>query len=500
MSAPLLPVRRLAAAAVLLLAGCAVGPDFARPAPPTADGFTRTPAPQTTETADIKGGAAQHLVAGRDLPGEWWSLFRSPQITDLVARAIRANPDLAAAEATLRVARENTRAGQGALFPSISGGFSHTRQQVSLAAFGLGNGSALFSLDSASLNVSYTLDVFGGIRRQVEQLDAQAEYERFELEATYLTLAANVVNAAISEAATQAQIDATREILRLYRQELDVSQRRFELGGISRADVLQQQSSLAAAEATLPPLIKQLEQTRNQLAVYLGAQPAQFTDAPVTFASLNLPEELPLSLPSKLVEQRPDIRAYEALLHSATAGVGIATANMLPNVSLTAGYGYEGTTLPLLFTPTGLVWSLAQAIAQPVFEGGTLLHRRRAAMATVQVAAAQYSSTVNTAFKDVANALVSLDQDAQALHAQLLSERTAAESLEVARAQFSAGAGSYLSLLAAEQTFQNARLLLVAAQAIRFSDTVALFQALGGGWWNRHDVNADIVDCCGILP
>ncbi len=500
MPVSILPVARAASACVLLLCGCAVGPDFARPAPPQVDRYTRSPPPETTETADTKGGAAQHLMQGRDIPGMWWTLFRSPQITDLVTRALRANPDIAAAQATLREARENTRAQQGALFPSITANGTATREQASLAAFGFGNGSALFSFDTATFNVSYTLDVFGGIRRQIEQFGAQAEYQRFELEAAYLTLAANVVNAAITEAAVQAEIDATREVIRLYSEVLDVSRQRFNLGGISKADVLQQQSSLAAEQATLPPLMKQLEQTRNQLAIYLGVLPGSFVDPPVTFASLALPEDLPLSLPSKLVEQRPDIRAYESLLHSATAGVGVALANMLPNVSLSGSYGYEATTFPTLFTPTGLVWSVASAIAQPVFEGGTLLHRKRAAVAALQVVAAQYSSTVNTAFKDVANALVALDQDAQALRAQLLSERSAQESLEVARAQFRAGAGSYLALLAAEQTFQNARVLLVSAQAARFTDTVALFQALGGGWWNRTDVDADTAHCCGILP
>jgi NodT family efflux transporter outer membrane factor (OMF) lipoprotein len=484
------------------LAGCTVGPDFHASTPPDDARFTETPLPVRTVSARTIGGAAQAFDAGRDIPGNWWTLFHSPRIAALVTQALAANPDLTAAQATLREARENQRAEQGALFPSIGAAASGTRERISPYEFGSGAGSASapFTLYDPSLSLSYTLDVFGGIRRQVEQLGAQVDYQRFELEATYLSLTSNVVIAALTEASLQAQIDATQDIIRIYRQSLTVTQSRFELGGVSRSDVLQQQANLASALASLPPLQKQLEQERNQLAVYLGTRPDRFSGPTVVLADLTLPEDLPVSVPSRLVEQRPDIQAYEALLHAATAQLGVATANLLPQFTLSASYGREAPSLSDLFTPAGIVWSLAGAISQPVFQGGTLLARKRAAQAALEVAAAQYSSTVNTAFQSVANALVAIRRDAETLQASLQSAQAAEASLRVAQAQFQAGGITYVSVLQTEQTYQSARLSLVSAQAARFTDTVALFQALGGGWWNRTDVDPAVASCCGILP
>jgi NodT family efflux transporter outer membrane factor (OMF) lipoprotein len=487
-------------ALVLLLAGCAVGPDYQPPAPPTAERFTETPPPPATVATATPGGGAQSLSVGGDIPGEWWSLFHSPEITALVSRALEANPDVAAAQASLRQARETRRAEQGALFPQLSGSLSQTREREYLGATGFGAGSSTFSLTTASLNVSYTLDAFGGVRRQIEQLDAQADYQRFELEATDLTLAANVVNTAITEASLRAQIDATREIIKTYQAALDLTRRRFQLGGVSQVDVLQQESQLDAQIATLPNLQKQLEQARNRLAIYTGHTPSDAALPALNLASLTLPADLPVSLPSRLVEQRPDIKAYEALLHSATASVGVATANLLPQISLTGSYGRDAESLSHLFSPAGIVWSIASSLTQPIFEGGTLRARQRAAVAALDVAAAQYSSTVNSAFQDVANALVAIQRDAETLQASLTAQQTAAASLAVARAQYLAGGGTYLNLLTAQQSDQTARLNLITAQAARFTDTVALMQALGGGWWNRTDVDPKIAQCCGVFP
>jgi NodT family efflux transporter outer membrane factor (OMF) lipoprotein len=470
----------------MALIGCTVGPDYQTPAAPDVPRYTEQPLPARTVSAEGTGGAAQALLVGRDIPRAWWEVFHSDAITALVQRALAANPDVAAARATLREARENLRAGQGSLYPQLSASASGTRERESLASLGFGNGSATFSSYDAALNLSYTLDTFGGIARRVEQLGAQADYERFELEAEDLTLSANVVMAAITEASLQAQIDTTEEILRTYAAALDLTRHRFELGGVSQADVLQQQALLDAEAATLPGLRKQLAQQRNQLAIYIGTQPAHYASPAVRLADLTLPAELPVSLPSHLVEQRPDIRATAALLHSATANVGVAVANTLPQISLTASYGRDGSSLANMFTPAGIVWSLAASITQPVFEGGTLQARKRAAVAAMDVAAAQYSSTVNTAFQSVANALVAIERDAETLRAALASQKTAAQSLAVARGQYLAGAGTYLNVLTAEQSDQSARLSLVSAQAARFTDTVALFQALGGGWWQAQ--------------
>ena len=483
-----------------LVAGCAVGPDFRTPDAPSSTRFTEAPLPVRTVAARVPGGGSQALNVDRDIPGEWWALFHSPQITALVTQALQANPDVAAAQATLRQARETTRAEQGALFPQVSASLQAQRQRESLAALGFGSGSATFSVLSGALDVSYTLDAFGGIRRQIEQLNAQAEYQRFELEATYLTLAANVINAAITEASLQAQIDTTRDIIKADTDALNLVRRRFQLGGVSQVDVLQQQSLLDTQVATLPGLRKQLQQTRNQLSVYLGGHPDLYATPTLDLNSLALPNELPVSLPSKLVEQRPDIRAFGALLHSATASVGVATANMLPQISLSGSYGRNGSDFSSLFTPAGIVWSIAGSLVQPIFEGGTLSARRRAAQAALEVAAAQYSSTVNTAFQNVANALVAIERDAETLQAALAAQKTASASLAVARSQYEAGAGTYLNVLTAEQTDFSSRLNLITARAARFTDTVALFQALGGGWWNRTDVDPKVAQCCGVLP
>jgi NodT family efflux transporter outer membrane factor (OMF) lipoprotein len=493
--------RRIALAVASVLAGCTVGPDFQAPARPDDARFTETPLPVHTVSSRTIGGAAQTFQAGQDIPGEWWTLFHSPRIAALVTQALQSNPDLTAAQATLREARENQRAEQGALFPAISASAQVARERISPYSLGEPGGtSPPFTLYDPALSLSYTVDVFGGIRRQIEQLGAQVDYQRYELEATYLNLTSNVVIAALTEASLQAQIDATQDIIAIYQQSLKVTQSRFELGGVSRSDVLQQQANLASALATLPPLQKQLEQERNQLAVYLGTRPDRFSGPTVQLASLTLPEDLPVSVPSQLVEQRPDIQAYEALLHSATAQVGVATANLLPQFTLSASYGREGLTPADLFTPAGIVWSLAAAVSQPVFQGGTLLARKRSSQAALQVAAAQYSSTVNSAFQAVANALVAIRRDAETLSAALQSEQTAQESLRVAQAQFQAGGITYVSVLQTEQTYQSARLNLVSAQAARFTDTVALFQALGGGWWNRTDVDPAVASCCGIMP
>jgi NodT family efflux transporter outer membrane factor (OMF) lipoprotein len=494
-----MPVVRAALLAAVL-GGCTVGPNFHSPEAPASTRFTEAALPDRTTSAATPGGSAQQLTPDRDIPGEWWDLFHSPQITAMVTQALKANPDVAAAQATLRQARETMRAEQGAQLPQVSASAGVERARESFAAIGFGSGSSTYTLYSPAVNVSYTLDAFGGIRRQVEQLNAQAEYQRFELEATDLTLAANVIDAAITEASFQEQIDTTQEIIKADTDALNLTRQRFQLGGVSQVDVLQQQSLLDTQVATLPGLRKQLQQTRNQLSVYLGGHPDQYATPTLDLTALTLPENLPVSLPSELVEQRPDIRAYGALLHSATAAVGVATANMLPQISLTGSYGRDGSDLASLFTPAGIVWSIASSISQPIFEGGTLKARKRAAQAALDVAAAQYSSTVNTAFQNVANALVAIERDAETLQAALAAQKTAASSLAVARSQYQAGAGTYLNVLSAEQTDFSSRLYLITARTARFTDTVALFQALGGGWWNRADVDPKVAHCCGVFP
>lgn len=475
-------------ATLLGLAACAVGPDFHSPAAPKEAGYTPEAPVNPVSTANTMAGSSQRFDAGRDLPGEWWTLFHSPALDGLVKRALAANPDLDAAQAALRQARENLYAGQGALFPTAGASFQPSRQKISGAAFGLPNESPTLSLVTAQLNVSYDLDVWGGTRRQIESLAAQADYQRFELEATYLTLTSNLVVAAVNEASLRGQIAATQDIIRADTDQLDVVRRQFSIGGASRADVLQQEATLAQSRAGLPPLQKQLAQQRDQLAALVGGFPSEALAARFQLTDLHLPEDLPVSLPSQLVAQRPDIRAAEAQFHAASANLGVAVANQLPQFSISGSVGSESLGFADLFTAGTGVWTIAGSITQTLFDAGTLQHKKRAAAAALEQTAAQYRSTVIKAFQNVADALRALQSDADLVHEQAAAERSASDSYGLARMQYRDGAINYLTLLNADRTWQQARLNLVQAQALRFSDTAALFQALGGGWWHRSDV------------
>jgi NodT family efflux transporter outer membrane factor (OMF) lipoprotein len=485
--------------AACLLVSCAVGPNFKAPAAPKTAGYV--PAGDlkpATAAAPIAGGEAQRFVDGLDIPGQWWTLFKSPELNALIERALANSPTLEAAQAALRQANETAAAQRGAYYPSISGTVSAARQKVQAGSYGIPgfSGAYFYNLDTAEVNVSYTLDAFGGIRRQVEALQAQAEYQQFSLEASYLSLTSNIVAAVVTEASLRAQVAATEDIARSQQKQLDILDARVKAGGASRADVLLQQATLQNTLATLPPLRSQLSQQRNLLAAYVGALPADYTGAEFTLDSLTVPQDLPVSVPSKLVEQRPDVREYSALLHEATAQVGVATANMLPQITLTGAYGGEAASFSNIFSPASNLWSLMASLTQPIFKGGQLVHQRRAAMAAAQEAAANYQATVITAFENVSDTLYALQADADALAAQTIAERSASESLTLVQAQFKSGAASYVQVLAAEQTQQTAAIGLVKARAQRFADTAALFQALGGGWWNRADVAANSNDCC----
>ena len=472
----------------IALAGCTVGPDFKRPEVPANTDYSREKLTATAQADIDAGGAAQRLIAGMDIPGQWWTLFRSPTLNALVEEALRANPDVSAAQAALRQANELVYADQASLFPSVNANASKTREKVSGVTAGLPE-SPILTVSSASLNVSYAPDVFGGTRRQIESTTAQAEYERFQLEATYLTLTANVVNTAISLASVRDQVAATETIIRLQSDQLDVLQAQRRLGAIGDSDVLTQQTALAQTRATLPPLQKQLAQTRNQLMAYLGRFPNQDRGEAFNLASLHLPEELPVSLPSAIVGQRPDVRSAQAQLHQASANIGVAVDNQLPQFSITGSLGSTAASGTKLFSAGTGVWSLAGAIAQPIFDAGALEHRKRAAVAAYDESAARYRGTVITAFQDVANSLRALEADADALNQQVVAERSAQANLDLVQAQFKLGAVAYINLLNAQQSYQNTVLSRVKAQAARYSDTTALFQALGGGWWNRTDVD-----------
>jgi NodT family efflux transporter outer membrane factor (OMF) lipoprotein len=472
------------------LISCAVGPDFRSPDMATPGQYTVAPLPSQTVSAQSESGAAQRFAFAEDLPGDWWTLFRSTELDKMIKQGLADSPTLAAAQAALRKAEEDLRAVSGSiLYPAVNGNLQATRQRISGNA-NLGPGDT-YNLYNASVSVSYTLDLFGGGRRQLEAYQAQVDYQRYIFEATYLTLTANIVTTAIQEASLREQLNSARNILASEQKQLDVINKQFELGAISKTAVLLQETELAMTKAALPPLEKQLDLTRHALSVLIGQFPGDGKVPKFRLESLHLPEELPVSLPSALARQRPDIRASEALLHQACASVGVATANLYPQITLSGGYGFQAISTDILFNGQSVVWNLGAGLLQPIFRGGELTARRRSAIAAYDQAAAQYRQTVLKAFQDVADVLRALETDARTLQAQAQAEASAKATLVLIEKQFELGAVSYPLLLISQKDYQKTRMTLITAQAQRYADTAALFQALGGGWWNRPSTSAN---------
>lgn len=477
-----------------LLSACAVGPNFHRPAAPAAQDYGQAPSSGTTaalDTAQLPGSSAQRFVISVDIPGQWWTLFQSDEINELVVTAIRANPNVDAARAALRQAHELYAAQRATFFPTVDGNLSATRQKFPSATLSTplpGTSTATtYNLYTAQLSLSYLPDVFGGTRRAVESAKAQEEGQRFALEAVYLTLTGNVVVAAFQEASLRAQIAATERLVQLAHQQTDVVQHQRTLGTASELDLLSQQTVEAQVAQTLPQLRKQLAQTRDQLTALLGKLPSEEPEQRFTLDKLTLPVDIPVSLPSKLVEQRPDVRQAEANLHSASAQVGVALANMLPQFELDAGAGSSALVLHGLFGPYTGFWSVGGSLTQTLFDAGALLHKKRAADAALDQAADEYRAAVILACQNVADTLHALKDDADALVASAQAQHAAKAAFDLARAQFKLGAISNIAVLNAEQAYLQTELTLVQSQASRYSDTAALFQALGGGWWNRPE-------------
>lgn len=494
--APTAGTLRLAvpALAALWLSACAVGPDFKPPAAPAVSGYTSGPTAAPGATPRVAGGAAQRLEPGMDVSGQWWTLFHCAPLDALVAQALQHNPDLKAAQAALRVAHENMLAQRGTFLPSVTASFSasHQRQSTSLAPvpnYPVVSSEFQYNLYTPQLTISYTPDVWGGNRRASESLQAQEQAARFQMIAAWNTLASNVALAAIQQAALQAQVDAMQQQVAAATKMRDILRYQYAKGYASQGDLAAQESQLAQARAALPTLRKQLAQQRDLLAVLAGRWPSQAPQDRFTLDDLRLPGELPLSLPSKLVEQRPDVRQAQANLHAASAAVGVATAARLPSLTLSADTGSTALTFSRLFTGGTGFWDAAAGITAPIFEGGSLLHQQRAAKAAYDEAAEQYRGTVLIAFQNVADTLVALDQDAQVLQAAAQAEQAARLSRDLIDRQLKDGYASNLQRLAAEQTWLQARLALVQAQANRFADTVALYQALGGGWWHHPELS-----------
>jgi NodT family efflux transporter outer membrane factor (OMF) lipoprotein len=474
------------------LTACAVGPDFKQPDAPSTDRYTAQPLAAQTAAADIAGGGAQTFDNGKQLPAQWWTLFGSDKLNQLVQQALAGSPNLASAQAALRVARENYNASLSVIFPTFDGNASATRQKIDTASFGNpAGGVTIYNLYNASVNVSYGLDLFGGTRRGLEQIKAQLDFQGFQLEGTYQTLAANVVTGAVQEAQLRALVGGQKLIVEDLEHQLQISEKQLQLGAINRAALLSVQSALATEQARLPTLESQLSQVQNQLAVYLGKLPSERASTDFDLTELQLPQDLPISLPSDLVQQRADIRAAEAQLRKASAGIGIATANMLPKLSISASYGTEASSESDLFREG--IWSIGANLVQPLFHAGELTSKRRAALAAYDQASADYKLTVLRAFQNVADVLRSLDADAQILKAQVNAANAAEGSLHLTERQYALGSASYLDLLAAQKQFTQARTGFVQAAAGRLQDTAALFLALGGGWWNRGEPATDSV-------
>lgn len=476
---------------VLALAGCAVGPDFERPAPPAVESYTGTVLPPQTESTPGPAGVAQRFATGQEIPDQWWTLFRSETLDGLIRRALADSPTLAAAQATLRQAQENLRVEVGVVSPRMDAGASAERQRFSFAAIGQPNvPSTVFSLYNASVAVTYSFDIGGGWRRELESMHARVDYQGFQLRGAHLALTANIVTGAIREASLRAQMQALAEIEALQQKELDILEQQFRLGGARRTDVLAQRAQLVQTRAALPPLERELAFARHQLAALAGRFPGQADLPEFTLDALQLPEQLPVSLPSELVRQRPDILASEALLHQASAQVGVATANLYPRITLTGSYGSLANSASDLFDPGKGVWSVGASVLQPLFHGGELKARRRAAIAAYDQAAALYRETVLRAFQNVADVLRALEIDARTLRLQAEAAEVARHTLELTQKEFRYGATNYLALLDAERRYQETRISLVQSRAQRYADTAALFQALGGGWWNRPPQDA----------
>src|SRR6266568_2379617 len=471
--------------AALMLSGCAVGPDFQVPEPPLVTSYLPQNRVSDAAREQVPG---QALVRGSDISARWWELFHSRYLNQLIEQGLLHNTELKAAEDAVRIAQANALAQRGALFPTAVGNVNATRQKTPADLTSpLQSGASTFSLYTAQVTVNYVADVFGGVRRQVEAADAQVNVQAFQREAVYLTLTSNITLTAIQEASLRGQIAATRGLIELQTQLRDVLQRRYDQGQLARTDVLTQETALAQTRLLLPPLEKQLGQQRDLLALLTGRFPSQPIVETFQLRSFRLPRRLPLSLPADLVRQRPDIRVAEANVRAANAQIGVALANRLPQITLTGNVGSTASTVAQLFSPGTGLWLIAGNAAQTLFDAGTLEQKQRAAEATFDQTTWQYRTVVLTAFQNVADTLRALQADAKAVDAAIAAEQSASANLKLIREQVEQGTVNIPVLLIAQQAFLQTAIARVQADATRLADTVALFQALGGGWWNRPD-------------
>lgn len=486
---------------MVLPIGCAVGPNFHRPTAPPIQHYTEYPISKKTVATHTIGGAQQHFNIQQHITKQWWTVFHSPALNHLVQEAIEANPDMHAASASLQIAHEARKVAQTAFFPTLTGNYNPVRQLTAgTLSSNLSSNAYLYTLTTESLSVGYLPDVFGITRRNVESAAALEEASLYQYEAVYVTLTSNVVLTAINEASLREQIATTQRIIKILRELLQafVTQKKF--GNVGVEAIAEQQAVLAQAEASLPILRLQLAQNRHLLASLLGRYSSEHLKERFTLRDFVLPQELPLSLPSQLIDQRPDIRAAEANMHAASAQIGVAIANRLPSVPISAGGGYLPVTqslnsipyfLPPLPLGSSLFWNLGANVMGTIFDGGALYFKHRAAEAAYNLSVDQYKRVVLNACQSVADSLKALELDAKALQYTKQQVEAAEKGFQAVKRKHQLGSASYLELLFAENAYLSALLSLVQSQSTRFSDTVALFQALGGGW---SMVQADDLD------
>ncbi|MDA8225937.1 MAG: efflux transporter outer membrane subunit [Betaproteobacteria bacterium] len=482
------PARITPLVALLAVSGCTMGPDFHAPEAPAVTGYTASPLPATTQSTPVALGSAQHFeTVSKQGNEQWWHSFGSPKLNRLIDEAFAANPTIAAAQATLQQAQQTLAAQRGStLYPRANLNLSGERMLFNPAAFGQPGQSSIFNLYNANVGVSYLFDLFGANRRSLEAYAAQSDYQTHELRAARLTLAGNLVTAAMTEAGIAAQIEATQQILDIQRRQLDIARQRQSIGALGLVDVLSLQTQMEQTRATLPPLNERLQQEHHLIATLCGKTPGEFQPVDFTLADFHLPEHLPQVVPSQLVRQRPDIQAAEAMLHSANAQYGSAVAGLYPQINLTGSLGQEALTTGSLFNPQAAVWSLAAQLTQPLFDAG--LHAGvLAARANLEAVGANYRQTVLQAFRNVADALRALDDDAQTLNADANADNAAQTSQDLVGQQYRLGSASYLQWLTAQQQAQQTRINLIGAQTLRLTDTAALYQAMGGAWIPDQD-------------
>lgn len=476
--------RRRTAPAVLALAAlgaCAVGPDFVRPPAPATDRVLNEPTPDDAAAA---GGVTQRFSSDTRLPADWWTLFKSPALDAAVGQAIAHSPTLEAALASLRQSQSARRAGDGVFYPQLDASLGATRTHAAAVQESAAATRSVLDVVTLAGTISYTIDVFGGERRTVEGLRAQVDQQRSLVKAAFLALTGNVVDACIARAAYLAQIQATRELVAIERDQLQAILAQERAGTVAHAAVLAQRALIAGNEALLAPLAQKADQAAHLLALLQGTTPADAVAPDLTLAGLTLPVDLPISLPSELVRQRPDILAAEASLHLASANIGVATAALFPVFSLDASFGNASATAGGLFAAGAGFWSLAPTLLAPIFHGGTLRAQRQAAVDAYDVQRADYRQTVLAALSQVADALRALAYDAQALRALDESLRVASLSLKLERTSNGAGLVAEVDVMSADVLYHQAVIADLQAIALRHQDTVALFLALGGGWWN----------------